>query len=194
MNKLKSFALCAAFAALLTACTDSPPETQVPRLTFDQYKPIMLNVAKLEIVDKFHADGPNHVELLMKQPPEEAVQELLKKQLVAGGPSKVMRVIIDDASVTGEKLKVTNGMVGMFTSEPGERYHATVDLRFEVAEADAPDIVTHRANVHAERSVEVMKDASPAERDMAFFHLDEQLMADVSNELQTQIRTIFGLN
>ncbi len=40
----------------------------------------------------------------------------------------------------------------------------------------------------------VMKDASPADRDMAFFQLDEELMADVSNELQTQIKSYFGLN
>ncbi len=62
MNKLKSIVLCAGFAALLSACTDSPPESQVPGLTFDQYKPLMLNVAKIDIVDKFHAGpGAQHV-------------------------------------------------------------------------------------------------------------------------------------
>lgn len=195
MKNLKAIALCAAAAMLLASCTDSPPQSQVPHLSFDQIKPIPLNVSKIDIIDRYHAgNGPNHVELLMKQPPEQAVQELLKKELVAAGPSKVMRVYIDDAAVTGEKLQVTNGMVGMFTKEPGERYHAVIDLKFEVADLDAPDIVTHHANVHADRTKEVMKDASLAERDMAFFHLDEALMNDVDNELQTQIKSIFGLN
>ncbi len=195
MRNLKSLALCVAAAMLLAACTDAPPQSQVPRLTFDQIKPIPLNVSKIEIIDRFRGgNAPNHVELLMKQPPEQAVQELLKKELVAAGPSKIMRIYIDDASVTGEKLSVTKGVTGMFTSEPGERYHAVIDIKFEVAELDAPDIVTHHANVHADRTKEVMKDATLAERDMAFFHLDEALMEDVDNELQTQIKTIFGLN
>ena len=194
MKKLMPLAVCAAFSLLLSACTDAPPETQVPRLTFDQVKPIMVNVAKIEIVDRFHAGTGQHVELMMKQPPEVAVQDLLKKQLVAAGPHGVMRVYIDDASVVGEKLPVTNGMVGMFTHEPGERYHATIDLRFEVGSDDAPDIVTRHANVHADRTKTVMKDASPAERDMAFFQLDDELMTDVSNELLTQVRSTFGLN
>lgn len=195
MKKLTSLALCGAFSLLLSACTDAPPTTQVPRLSFDQYKPIMLNVAKIEIVDKFHAGSDaKHVELMMKQPPEVAVQDLLKKVLVAGGPSGVMRVIIDDASVVGEKLQVTNGMMGIFTDEPAERYHATVELRFELVESDAPDIVKQHANVHADRTKTVMKDSSPADRDMAFFSLDDELMGDVSHELQTQIRTTFGLN
>jgi hypothetical protein len=195
MKKVKALALCAAAAMLLSSCTGAPPETQVPRLSFDQIKPIPLDVSRIEIIDRFHAaSGPNHVELLMKQPPEQAVQDLLRKELVAAGPSKVMRIYVDAAAVTGEKLQVTNGMVGMFTQELGERYHAVIDLKFEVAELDAPDIVTHHANVHADRTKEVMKDSTLAERDMAFFHLDEELMEDVNNELQTQIKSIFGLN
>lgn len=194
MKKLRSFALCAVFSLMMSGCTDAPPPRDVPRLTFDQVKPIMVDVAKIEIIDRFHAGNGQHVELMMKQPPEVAVQDLLKKQLVAGGPHGVMRVYIDDASVVGEKLEVTKGMMGMFTNEPAERYHATVELRFEVAGEDAPDIVTRHANVHADRTKTVMKDASPADRDMAFFQLDDELMQDVSNELQTQVRSTFGLN
>ena len=197
MHKWNSFLLCAGIAALLAGCTDAPPVVQVPLLSFDQYKPILLNVARIDVIDKFRvADAPSslkHVELLMKQPPEQALQELVKKQLVAAGPSRVMRVIIEDASVTGEKLPVTEGFAGLFQNEPSERYHATIALRFEIAENDAPDIVIGNARVTADRTQTVMKDASPAQRDMAFFHLDEQLMADVSHGLQTVVRSSFGL-
>ena len=130
----------------------------------------------------------------MKQPPESAVQELLKKQLVAAGPSGLLRIIIDDASVTGEKLKVTEGMTGMFTNEPAERYHARIALRFESASDDAPDITRAHAEVSADRTKTVMKDASPAERDTAFYRLDEELMDDVSHGLQTVVKSTFGLN
>lgn len=195
MQHWKKLVFTTACAALLSACMDAPPQKEAPRMTFDQYKPIMLNVAKIEIIDKFHTDGDGkHVELLMKQPPETAVQELLKKQLVAAGPSGLLRIIIDDASVTGEKLQVTEGMTGMFTNEPSERYRARIALRFESASDDAPDITKAHAEVSADRTKTVMKDASPAERDTAFYRLDEELMDDVSHGLQTVVKGTFGLN
>jgi hypothetical protein len=195
MRHWKKAVFTATCAAFLSACMDAPPQKEAPLMSFDQYKPIMLNVAKIEIIDKFKAEGDGkHVELLMKQPPESAVQELLKKQLVAAGPSGLLRVIIDDASVVGEKLPVTEGMKGMFTNEPAERYRARIALRFESASDEAPDITKAHAEVSADRTKTVMKDASPAERDMAFYKLDEELMDDVSHGLQTVVRSTFGLN
>lgn len=191
-KKLFFTAICASF---LSACLDAPPQAEVPLLDFSKYKPIMLNVAKIEIVNEFRAGGEGkHVELLMKQPPETAVQELLKQQLVAAGPSGLLRVIIDDASVVGEKLPVTEGMKGMFTNEPAERYRARIALRFERADESAPDITKAHAEVSADRTKTVMKDASPAERDRVFYKLDEELMDDVSHGLQTVVRSTFGLH
>jgi hypothetical protein len=197
IRKLKNLLICFALTALLGACGEPSLQAEVPLLSFEQYKPVMLNVAAIEIVDKFRpidpTGGAKHVELLMKQPPHRAVQELIRKQLVPAGPSGLLRVIIDDASVLGEKLPVTEGMAGLFQNEPAERYHATVALRFERAAEDAPDLVTASANVAADRTTTVMKDASPADRDMAFYRLNEQLMADVSQGLQTVVRSSFGL-
>lgn len=198
LRKLKNTMMGGIFAAMLAGCGNTQPVADVPLLSFEQYRPIMLNVAAIEIVDRFRpinpTGGAKHVELMMKQPPHTAVQELIKKQLVPAGASGLLRVIIDDASVLGEKLPVTEGMAGLLQNEPAERYRANVALRFERANEDAPDIVTGTANVAADRTTTLMKDASPADRDRAFYRLNEQLMQDISHGLQTVVKNAFGLN
>jgi hypothetical protein len=188
----------AAAALLLASCQDAPPTTQVPLLGFDQYKPILINAAKIDIVDRYSVPAATgnlqHVELMFKQPPEQAVQLLLKHQLVAGGPSRTLKVYIDDASVTGEKLETTQGLAGMFDNEPAERYHGTIALHFEMVNNDAPDIVVARAAVSADRVKTVMKDASPAQRDQVFYALDDEMLQEINHGLETTVKPAFGLN
>ena len=40
-------------ALLLAGCTEGPPETQTPVMTFNQMQPVTLNVGQIAVQDKY---------------------------------------------------------------------------------------------------------------------------------------------
>jgi len=192
-GKIRSLMLCAGMAALLTSCTNSPPQSAVPDITLAQVQPINLNVSRIEIVDKYvpPMKAPNY-DHMFRQPPLTVTHALINKQLVAAGPEKTLRVIIDDASVIRTDLTPPDGFFSSLTPHPSERYHARVALRFEMVNADAPDVVLAHAEVSSDREKTIYDDASPADRDAAFLDLDEGLVSDLSGGLSSVVKRTFG--
>jgi hypothetical protein len=183
-----------ALVLLLAACTSAPPSTVVPDLSFDNIAPVTVAADTVQVVDNYRSAMklPN-VEYLFKQPPEEAAHRMLSEKLVAGGGTgRVLRVYIDDGSVTARMLTPDDGILSVFQSAPGIRYHARVALRFELADKAAPDIVLGHVSVVADRDLTLDHGTTPSERDMAFFGMDEKLMKDVGDSLQTIVKGTFG--
>ncbi|MDE1152603.1 MAG: hypothetical protein PW788_08710 [Micavibrio sp.] len=192
-GKIRSLIMCVGAAALLTACTDGPPQSGVPDITLAQVQPINLNVSRIEVVDKYvpPMKSPNY-DHMFRQPPLTVTHSLINKQLVAGGPEKVLRVIVDDASVIRTDLSAPDGFFSSLTPHPSERYHARVAIRFEMVNADAPDVVLAHAEVSSDREKTIYDDASPADRDAAFLDLDEGLVSDLSSGFSTVVKRTFG--
>lgn len=193
-NKTKAlFAATAIAGMMLTACTLSPPAQEVPDMTFAQVGSMAVNAARIDIIDEFQSpmNKPN-VEHLFKTTPAQALHQLVQKQLSPQGPQNLLRVIIEDASVTEHNLPVSAGIVGKFSKEPAQRYDAKAVLRFELVDETAPDIILARARVNAARSKTVENNISLAARDQAYFELTEQLMADISNGMAGTVRETLG--
>src|SRR3954468_16441242 len=97
--------LALAVVSLLAACTDGPPVSTPPALTYANLQPIRINAAKIEVVDKYKPpmQSPN-IEHTFRLPPYTAAEQLLKHQLVAAGSENELRAIIQEASVVSEEI------------------------------------------------------------------------------------------
>lgn len=192
--KMKFMAMFAA-VLLLSSCQSAPPDTQTPVLMFDTLPQISMNVARIEIVDGYQPPmrAPN-VDHLFKQPPREVARRVLEKQLTANGSNHTLRVIIEDASVVKKDLPVSQGFTGFFTNEQSEEYASRVSLKFQLISDDTPDRVVADAFVLSERTQTLLEDSSPAERDMAFFTLDENIMQDLRKGIEGSVKRTFGWN
>jgi hypothetical protein len=192
--KMKWMAMFVA-VSLLAGCQNAPPDTQTPQLVFDTLPQISMNVARIEIVDGYQPPmkAPN-VDHLFKQPPREVARRVLEKQLVANGSNHTLRVIIEDASVIKKDLPVSQGFTGFFSNEESEEYISRVSLKFQLIADDTADRVVADAFVLSERTQTLLEDSSPAERDMAFFTLDENIMQDLRKGIEGSVKRTFGWN
>ncbi len=190
--KMKFLAMCAA-VLLLSSCQSAPPDTQTPVLMFDTLPQISMNVARIEIVDGYQPPmkAPN-VDHLFKQPPREVARRVIEKQLVANGSNHTLRVIIEDASVIKKDLPVSEGFTGFFANEESEEYISRVSLKFQLVADDTAERVVADAFVLSERTQTLLEDSSPAERDMAFFTLDENIMQDIRKGIEGSVKRTFG--
>lgn len=190
--KMKFLAMFAA-VLMLSSCQGAPPESQTPVLMFDTLPQINMNVARIDIVDEYRPPmkAPN-VDHLFRQPPREVARRVLEKQLVANGSNHTLRVIIEDASVVKKDLPVQDGFTGFFTNEQSEEYAARVSLKFQLVSDDTPDRIVADAFVLSERTQTLLEDSSPAERDMAFFTLDENIMQDLRKGIESSVKRTFG--
>ncbi len=182
--------LCLGF---LPACVSAPPETAEPVLTFAHMRPVALNVAKIEVLDEYRPTMQEpYVDHLMPSPPARAAKILAEEKLQAVGEGRLLRVVIDEASVVKENLPVTEGFWGAFSQEPAERYKAKVTLRFELVNEAAPDIIIGHASVIGKRTKTLIEGESPAARDQAMTELTEALMSDLYDGFDTVVRGTFG--
>lgn len=192
MKKFCNALACAVLALFLASCQDAPPSTAVPQLTFDVVRAVSLDVARVEVADKYRPPGSTpHVEHLFKLSPAAVVRRMAQEKLVPQGSLDTLRVVIEDASVVRKDLPVTEGVAGLFHKEPSETYHARVVVRFERLDEHS-GAVTGSATVTSERERTLLEDASPADRDMTFFRMTEDIMRDLDAEFSGIVRRTFG--
>jgi len=181
------------FVALLTSCTEGPPVTTPPDLTFSNLQPIQVNAASVDVIDNYKPplQDPN-IEHTFRLPPYVAAERLLRHQLVAAGSENTLRAIIDDASVIRTELPQDKGFMSYFEQQPTERLQAKMLIRFELVDPKAPDIVIAHAEIVARREKTLTEGMSPAERDQAYFDLTEDTMDEVNDGLKSIVRGTFG--
>ena len=191
-NTVKNI-FCALSLLVLAACQDAPPSTDVPKLTLGSVREVGLDVARIEIVEKYASamQDPN-VEHLFEQPPVVVAKRMLNEKLRAQGSLHTLRVTIEDASVVRKSLPVKEGIGGLFYDEPSEAYRMNVSLRFELLEEGNPQNVIGNALVVSGREKTLMESASPADRDMAFFNMTENLVADLDAGFHGAVQRTFG--
>lgn len=181
------------FALLLTACVEGPPAGTPMDLTFDNMKPLEINAARIEVVDKYVPPmrDPN-IEHKFRPTPYAAARKLIEKQLQPVGMENTLRAVIEDASVVREELPTQTGVMDYFHQEPSEKLKAKILVRFELVNPAAPDIVLGHAEVIARRDKTLMESISPAERDRATYGLTSDLMDDLNDGLRSIVLNTFG--
>jgi len=176
--------------ALGACASDQPIPSPVAQVGFQHLPTIRLNVADVRMRSEYKSPlkAPN-VEHLFATPPEHALLDWADTRLIAApgaGTQAIAEFVVEDAHVIETKLPKTEGLKGMFTYEPTERFDARVDARLEIS--GGADGATGQVRVTSERSIEVSENATLAEREQAWMELLERLMADFNAQMDTEIQ------
>lgn len=183
---------CAALL-LLAGCFSSAVRDEWPPLSYESAVPVTVVAARVEVVDAYRPPlGAPNVEHLFKVTPAQAAQELARAQVVPGGQSHLLRVIVEDASVRRESVPKESRVLSLLSSESDEKFDARVALRFELADDLAPDIVLGRASVIATRERTLKGSATLAERERAYHGIVQALVDDLAQGIETTVGGTFG--
>lgn len=191
---LKTLPLSALSMSLLGACaSDEPLPGPVAEAGFQHLSHLTLAVGRVDVSSHYKSpmSAPN-AEQRMPTSPERAMFDWAQARLMAGGGHDnpaVATFVIEDGAVIETKLAKTEGLKGMFTHEPGERYDARAVARLTIE-----DPVRGRGEVRvtALRTIEVHENATLAEREQKWLELVERLMADFDAKMEEEMRRYLG--
>ncbi len=172
----------------LYGCTSAPPAPPADiSITFQHRAPITLNVAKIEIVDRYQPSlRAPHVEHLHNVTPSTVTRAWIKERLGAAGSQGLITLIVEEAGVVEEAVTVSDGFGGLFQDEVDTRLIGVIKARFDHVDV-GPRGGTHSVDVVAEASAEVLESATLNERDLAYFHLVERLAGEFDRVLTAEI-------
>ncbi len=175
-------------SCVLSACTTSPTSSVFPDITFAHLPAMNLNVAEVEIVDRYQlpADPPN-VEHLFPISLSTTALEWGRHRLHPVGQNGRVRVTLHRASVSEVPLPKTGGVKGVFTIDQSERYDGVLEMSVEIINADDQVVVTVASTAKHSRSISEI--ASPSDRQKLWFGMTDTLVSDMNRSLESQIRT-----
>jgi hypothetical protein len=188
-------ALLSVVAGFLGGCeSPSPTRPVFPEIRFTDKPPIRLDVAAVEVVDRFQPTfkEPN-VEHLFPVTPARAAGNWARDRLQAANPGSERRArfVILDASARETELPRTGGVRGAFTTDQAERYDAVIAVELDIL---GPRGFTERSvTAKASRSTSVAEGITPNQREQAWYDLTRALMADLDRQLEQEIRANFNL-
>jgi hypothetical protein len=193
MHRLAAFALLAVTGFSVAGCaSNSPPAPRFVDIRFTNEPPIPLQAAVVEVKDEYQPPfKPPNIEHTFPIPPARAATNWAQDRLKAADPSsrRRVRVTILDASVKEVDLSRTPGLRGAFTTDQAQRYDAVVALRVDLLnDRGFPE---RTASGRATRSRSVPENITPNDRDRVFYEMTEQLMQDLDQELERQIKSAF---
>jgi len=188
--------LLTSFAALflslsVTACEKPLLEVSYPQLRFNHLPAIKLDVAKIEILEKYQSplQAPN-VEHKLPLAPTTAMRSWAEDRLYAAGTSGVARFIIIDASVKAEALPKKKSLKAAFTIDQATRYHARLSAKLEVETAGGLGRGFTEAKSSRQRTMP--EDVSINERDDALYIFVEAATIDFDKAMVQNIQKYLG--
>lgn len=178
--------LAAAALAPLLPVPLAAQEKKYPEITFVNSPSMAIDVQQVEIARDYKSPGTKpHVEHLFPVTPSDAVTRWVGDRLVPVGRSRLVRVVVKDASVVEVPLEKTGGIKGWFTTDQAERYDATLEVVVEIRSDIGRDAY---ASARVKRSQTIEEGASPAKRREVWYAMTERLMADLDKELERSMR------
>jgi hypothetical protein len=188
----RRLALCLPLALALAACSSEPPPPRFPEIRFTGEPPILLDVARIELVSTFQPSfAPPEVEYDFARPPQGALENLCKDRLKAVAPDsrRVARFTIIDAKVTEAQLPLKEGLSADFTTQQAQRYDGVVEIRLDIY--DENGIVVRTATARATRSRSVAEDITPNDRDRVWYEMSDELAHAADQVLEQYIDASF---
>jgi hypothetical protein len=188
----RRLALCLPLALGLTACASAPPPSRFPDIRFNGEPPILLDVARVELVSTFQPGfAAPEVEHEFPVPPQRALENLCKDRMQAISPAsqRVARFTIVDAKVTETELPRKEGLKADFTTQIGQGYNGQVEIRLDIY--DENGIVVRTATARASRSRTVPEDITPNDRDRVWYEMSDELAHSADQVLEQYINASF---
>ena len=170
---------------VLAACPSAPSRIQ-PEITFAGSPQIGLDVARIEIVQRYQSTlSDPYVEHLFPKEPAQVIRRWAEDRLVARGTSGTATLIIVNAGVTEEVLARDPGFRGLVTIEQSERYEAEFAVRLEIDQPATRS--TGVSNALARRSITAPENASLADREQIWFDLTENTVRDLDAKFEQEV-------
>jgi hypothetical protein len=191
---LGRFARGAALVAVvaLAGCSTKPaPQQGYPELTYGHYGVINLDVARIEFTNSYVPPlrDPN-VEHRAPANPSVVMERWTRDRLRAVGTTGEARVVLRDAKIIENRLAVQGGVKGMFNTDQGFRYDASMQVEIQIR--DNAGVQRAFTTVQAARSKTAAENVTLAEKDKVLFDLVEATMTEVNTELEKNIRQYLG--
>jgi hypothetical protein len=187
------FCLCLLLATCLAACAGAPaPPPKFADIRFTQEPPLRLNVARLELIERFQPSfQAPEVEHEFAVPPQQGLANLFKDRLQAVAPASgaVARFTIEDASVRETALPRTPGIEGAFTIDQAERYDGRVAVKLVIYDASGLAVRTARVEATASRSVP--ENITLNDRDRSWYEMSQELVRSLDRKLEQQVDESF---
>lgn len=174
-------------AMVIGGCAADREPIPSPQIAFASDRPLVLNVAAVEVRSVFAAsDQPPRIEQRLPVPPETALRRWPADRLRAGGRTGSARFTITDAAVSRKTLPTTAGFKGLFTREQAERYDAAAAATLEILDDYGNRLAM--VETRAERTRTVPELAGRDEIDRIRFTMIETLMAEFDREMEKAVR------
>ena len=180
--RLSAFLAC---ILLLSACPSAPSRV-FPDITFAGSPQIGLDVASIEIVQRYRPTlSDPYVDHLFPREPAAVIRRWAEERLVARGTTGTATLIIVNAAVTEEALARDPGFRGLVTIEQSERYEAEFAVRLEIDQPATRS--TGETNALARRSITTPENVSLAEREQVWFELTENTIRDLDAKFEEEV-------
>lgn len=181
----------AALAFLVISACSAPGQSPAESLSFRQYPPIKMDVARIETVEAYKSPfaAPN-IEHLMPYTPADAMTIWIKDRLLASGNDKLLQITIVDASVKEVDLPKPRGITGLFTVDQDKRYDARMEVEMKIYGNDA--LSEASTSVVVTRSITLPENASVNYRKTAYEKMIQDMMKMVNDKLESNIRSYMG--
>ncbi|MFZ4762128.1 MAG: hypothetical protein ACOYK8_04885 [Alphaproteobacteria bacterium] len=184
------FALCLVMGLLLAACA-KPPASSIPPVSIQSKAPVLLNVAQIQVVNEIPpSNSSRQVEQWFPTPPYQALRHMVEQRFKAVGSEGIATIHLKDIKVVEENLPVTDGVAGLFVSEPSERYRATLNVAVDAVSGDRTR--TASTEIRAEQTTTVQKGATLAEREVVWDKLLQDMLRQLDNSLSEGVRKYLG--
>ena len=175
---------------LLTGCASSvPPPVAYPDLTWQHKQPITFFAFEREVIDQSRDRAQLGRPLTLPIDPALQLRSWFNQRLALSRGGSKLRLVIEQASVTREKLPRKQGLTGFFTDDL--QYRVTLDLKARVEVLNGSKVAgAVRSNVV--RTATMRESLSLAEREDLLYELIDAGMRDLDAQMEQQIGTFFG--
>lgn len=172
---------------LLGACAAPAPTQRLPDMTFAHLKSFNIDVAKIEIENRFSAPAAApHVEHLIPTSPAAALEQWVKDRFRPVGNAGTLRLIIEDAKATETALALDKSLKGRLTKQQSRRYETSVRATLELR--NATGIALGSASASAERSITAREDISINDREKLWYETVNNLMDDYNATMESNVQ------
>ena len=181
---------------LVTGCASSvPPPVAYPDLTWQHKQPITFTAFEREVIDQSGNTVQPGRPLTLPIDPALQLQSWFNQRLALSRGGYRLRLVIEQAAVTREKLPREQGLTGFFTDEL--QYRVTLDLKARIDVLNGSGVAgavgaagTVRSDVV--RTATMRESLSLVEREDLLYELIDAGMRDLDAEMEQQIGTFLG--
>lgn len=189
MPSRRSLVLAAAACAALAACQSAPVRPAARAVDFSAFGPIVLNAAKIDVVDASRpAGGAVHVAQRATTPPAEAMRRWAAERLQAAGRTGSVRVTVRDASIVEVPLQTTGGVKGYFTNEQSHRYDGRLEVEITGEAPVSGGSFRGTTKAAATASATVAENATLNDRNATISEVSRRLAEEINARLDAGIR------